>query len=127
QSSAEFAPELRLVQPEGDVVAAVDAAQVGSWAMPYTRNPMRAERMTGRARFVIELEGNAAHTAAARWLERTLDDSANRRLVIPEACLATGAILVLATNGAAGLEVREDTISSHVVGGMRFLATERLL
>jgi len=95
--------------------------------MPYKRNPMRAERMTSLARFVIELEGNAWHTAAAQWLERTLDDSANRRLVIPEAFLATDAILVLATNVAAGLEVREETIAQHVAAAMPYLATERLL
>jgi len=76
---------------------------------------------------VIELEGNAWHTAAAQWLERTLDDSANRRLVIPEAFLATDAILVLATNVAAGLEVREQTIAEHVARAMPYLATERLL
>jgi adenylosuccinate lyase len=83
--------------------------------------------MTSLARYVIELEGNAWHTAAAQWLERTLDDSANRRLVIPEAFLATDAILVLATNVAAGLEVREEAIGKHVAGAMPFLATERLL
>jgi len=127
QSVAKFATDLRLLQHEGEILEPFEGEQVGSSAMPYKRNPMRAERMTGLARFVIELEGNAAHTAAAQWLERTLDDSANRRLVIPEAFLATDAILVLATNVAAGLEVREDTISSHVVGGMPFLATERLL
>src|SRR2546429_2802637 len=82
--------------------------------MPYKRNPMRAERMTSLARFVIELEGNAWHTAAAQWLERTLDDSANRRLVIPEAFLASDAILVLATNVAAGVEVPEAVIPRHV-------------
>src|SRR5438552_3248671 len=95
--------------------------------MPYKRNPMRAERMTSLARFVIELEGNAWHTAAAQWLERTLDDSANRRLVIPEAFLASDAILVLATNVAAGLEVREAVIARHVAAQLPFLATERLL
>jgi adenylosuccinate lyase len=83
--------------------------------------------MTSLARYVIELEGNAWHTAAAQWLERTLDDSANRRLVIPEAFLATDAILVLATNVAAGLEVREETIAARVGQAMPFLATERLL
>src|SRR5256884_7430126 len=82
--------------------------------MAYKRNPMRAERITSLARFVIELEGNAWHTAAEQWLERTLDDSANRRLVIPEAFLASDAILVLATNVAAGLEGREPVIARHV-------------
>ena len=127
QSAAKFATDLRLLQHEGELLEPFESEQVGSSAMPYKRNPMRAERMTSLARYVIELEGNAWHTAAAQWLERTLDDSANRRLVIPEAFLATDAILVLATNVAAGLEVREDTITSHVVRGMPYLATERLL
>ncbi|MGH7522531.1 MAG: adenylosuccinate lyase [Gemmatimonadales bacterium] len=127
QSAAKFATDLRLLQHEGELLEPFEREQVGSSAMPYKRNPMRAERMTSLARFVIELEGNAWHTAAAQWLERTLDDSANRRLVIPEAFLATDAILVLTTNVAAGLEVREETIAQHVAGAMPFLATERLL
>lgn len=127
QSAAKFATDLRLLQHEGEVLEPFEGEQVGSSAMPYKRNPMRAERMTGLARFIIELEGNAAHTAAQQWLERTLDDSANRRLVIPEAFLVTDAVLVLATNVAAGLEVRENTIAAHVADAMPFLATERLL
>ena len=127
QSAAKFATDLRLLQHEGELLEPFESEQVGSSAMPYKRNPMRAERMTSLARFVIELEGNAWHTAAAQWLERTLDDSANRRLVIPEAFLGTDAILVLATNVAAGLEVREATISQHVTAAMPYLATERLL
>ncbi|MEX2155814.1 MAG: adenylosuccinate lyase [Gemmatimonadales bacterium] len=127
QSAAKFATDLRLLQHEGELLEPFESEQVGSSAMPYKRNPMRAERMTGLARFVIELEGNAWHTAAEQWLERTLDDSANRRLVIPEAFLATDAILVLTTNVAAGLEVREQTIAEHVAAAMPFLATERLL
>ena len=127
QSAAKFATDLRLLQHEGELLEPFESEQVGSSAMPYKRNPMRAERMTSLARFVIELEGNAWHTAAAQWLERTLDDSANRRLVIPEAFLATDAILVLATNVAAGLEVREETIAPHVAKAMPYLATERLL
>src|SRR5207247_1825369 len=79
------------------------------------------------ARVARKIEGNAWHTAAAQWLERTLDDSANRRLVIPEAFLASDAILVLATNVAAGLEVREAVIARHVAVQLPFLATERLL
>jgi adenylosuccinate lyase len=127
QSAAKFATDLRLLQHEGELLEPFENEQVGSSAMPYKRNPMRAERMTSLARFVIELEGNAWHTAAEQWLERTLDDSANRRLVIPEAFLATDAILVLATNVAAGLEVREVEIARHVEAAMPFLATERLL
>jgi adenylosuccinate lyase len=126
-SSAKFATDLRLLQHEGELLEPFESEQVGSSAMPYKRNPMRAERMTGLARFVIELEGNGWHTAAEQWLERTLDDSANRRLVIPEAFLATDAMLVLATNVAAGLEVREVVIRRHVEDALPFLATERLL
>jgi adenylosuccinate lyase len=126
-SAAKFATDLRLLQHEGEILEPFEAEQVGSSAMAYKRNPMRAERITSLARFVIELEGNAWHTAAEQWLERTLDDSANRRLILPEAFLATDAILVLATNVAAGLEVREAVIGRHVAALMPFLATEDLL
>ena len=126
-SAAKFATDLRLLQHEGELLEPFESEQVGSSAMPYKRNPMRAERMTGIARFLIELEGNAWHTAAEQWLERTLDDSANRRLVIPEAFLAADAILVLATNVAAGLEVRDAVIRRHVEESLPFLVTERLL
>jgi adenylosuccinate lyase len=126
-SSAKFATDLRLLQHEGEILEPFESEQVGSSAMPYKRNPMRAERMTSLARYVIELEGNAWHTAATQWLERTLDDSANRRLVLPESFLATDAILVLATNVAAGLEVREPVIARHVAAALPFLATERLM
>jgi len=126
-SAAKFATDLRLLQHDGEMLEPFESDQVGSSAMAYKRNPMRAERMTGLARFVIELEGNAWHTAAAQWLERTLDDSANRRLVLPEAFLAADAILVLATNVAAGIEVREAVIARHVASQLPFLATEPLL
>ncbi len=127
QSAAKFATDLRLLQHEGELLEPFESDQVGSSAMAYKRNPMRAERMTSLARFVIELVGNGWHTAAEQWLERTLDDSANRRLVLPEAFLATDAILVLGTNVAAGLEVREEVIARHVAAQLPFLATERLL
>jgi len=126
-SAAKFATDLRLLQHEGEMLEPFESEQVGSSAMPYKRNPMRAERMTSLGRFVIELEGNAWHTAASQWLERTLDDSANRRIVLPEAFLATDGILVLATNVAAGLEVREAVIARRVQEAMPFLATERWL
>jgi adenylosuccinate lyase len=127
QSAAKLAGDLRLLQHEGELLEPFESGQVGSSAMAYKRNPMRAERISGLARFVISLPANTAHTAASQWLERTLDDSANRRLTLPEGFLATDAILVLATNIAAGLEVREDVIRRHVDEQMPFMATERWL
>ncbi|HEU4525677.1 MAG TPA: adenylosuccinate lyase [Gemmatimonadales bacterium] len=127
QSAAKMAGDLRLLQHEGELLEPFEAEQIGSSAMAYKRNPMRAERISGLARFVISLQANGAYTAAAQWLERTLDDSANRRLTLPEAFLGTDAILVLATNIAAGLEVREDVIRRNVMEKMPFMATERWL
>jgi adenylosuccinate lyase len=127
QSAGKMSGDLRLLQHEGELLEPFESEQIGSSAMAYKRNPMRAERIAGLARFVISLQANGAHTAASQWLERTLDDSANRRLTLPEAFLATDAILVLATNIAAGLEVREDVIRRHVAEQMPFMATERWL
>ena len=127
QSAAKLAGDLRLLQHEGELLEPFESEQIGSSAMAYKRNPMRAERISGLARFVISLQANTANTAASQWLERTLDDSANRRIVLPEAFLATDAILVLATNIAAGLEVREPVIARHVAEQMPFMATERWL
>jgi adenylosuccinate lyase len=127
QSASKLSSDLRLLQHEGELLEPFESEQIGSSAMAYKRNPMRAERIAGLARFVISLQANTANTAAAQWLERTLDDSANRRLTLPEGFLATDAILVLATNIAAGLEVREDVIRRHVDEQMPFMATERWL
>jgi adenylosuccinate lyase len=127
QSTAKFAGDLRLLQHEGELLEPFEADQIGSSAMAYKRNPMRAERINALARHVITLQQNTAHTAAAQWLERTLDDSANRRITLPEAFLATDAILLLAENIAGGLEVRERTIGQHVTNQMPFMATERWL
>ncbi len=127
QSASKMASDLRLLQHEGEILEPFESEQIGSSAMAYKRNPMRAERISSLARFVISLEPNAAHTAATQWFERTLDDSANRRLTLPEAFLATDAILILATNVAAGLELREAVVRRHVDEQMPFMATEKWL
>ncbi len=127
QSAAKFANDMRLLQHEGELLEPFESEQIGSSAMAYKRNPMRAERINALARHVIALQANGAHTAAAQWLERTLDDSANRRLTLPEAFLAVDAILLLVANIAGGLEVREPAIMRHVDEQMPFMATERWL
>ena len=127
QSAAKLAGDMRLLQHEGELLEPFESEQIGSSAMAYKRNPMRAERISGLARFVMSLQANTAQTAASQWLERTLDDSANRRLTLPEGFLATDAILILATNIAAGIEVREEVIRRHVDEQMPFMATERWL
>ncbi len=127
QSAAKFGLDMRLLQHEGEVLEPFEAEQIGSSAMAYKRNPMRAERMGALARHVISLQANGAHTAASQWLERTLDDSANRRLTLPEAFLAVDAILLLWQNIASGMEVRPVAIARHVAEQMPFMATERWL
>lgn len=127
QSAAKMAADLRILQHLGEVLEPFGSEQIGSSAMAYKRNPMRAERITSLARYVMHLPANADETAAQQWFERTLDDSANRRIVLPEAFLAVDAILVLAANVAQGLEVREAVVRRHVMKELPFMATERCL
>lgn len=127
QSAAKFAVDIRLLQHDGELLEPFESEQIGSSAMAYKRNPMRSERIGALARHLITLQQNAAHTAAAQWLERTLDDSANRRLTLPEAFLSADAILMLAGNVAAGLQVRQEVINRRVAEQMPFMATERWL
>jgi adenylosuccinate lyase len=127
QSAHKFATDLRLLAHRQEVEEPFEAEQVGSSAMPYKRNPMRAERVCGLARFVINLAGNAADTAATQWLERTLDDSVNRRLSLPEAFLATDAVLRLVLNIAEGLVVHEGVIARNVDHTLPYMATENIL
>lgn len=126
-SASKFANDLRLLQHLREVEEPFGAEQIGSSAMAYKRNPMRAERINALARHVITLSLDPAVTAATQWLERTLDDSANKRIAIPEAYLATDAFLMLYHNVAAGLVVHEPVIRRHLLDELPFMATEAIL
>ena len=126
-SAAKFSSDLRLLQSVGEVEEPFEAEQIGSSAMAYKRNPMRCERIAALARFVVTLEPNANLTHSVQFLERTLDDSANRRLVIPESFLATDAILVLLENVVTGLEVHPARIRRRLEDELPFMATEELI
>ena len=119
--------DLRLLQGVGELSEPFDAEQVGSSAMAYKRNPVRAERMCGLARRLITDSLNGPLNAATQWLERSLDDSANRRLVIADSFLGADAVLGLAAHIAAGLVVRQATIAARVARELPFMATETLL
>ena len=126
-SAAKFAGDVRVLQSFGEMEEPFESEQIGSSAMAYKRNPMRAERISSLARFVITLDSNANHTHSAQFFERTLDDSANRRLVIPEAFLAADAILILMANIASGFEVHPARIRRRVEDELPFMATEELI
>jgi adenylosuccinate lyase len=127
QSASKLATDLRLLQHEGEILEPFEREQIGSSAMAYKRNPMRAERICSLARYLITLRENTAHTVATQWFERTLDDSANRRMVLPDGFLSADAILILLTNVCAGLEVRDPVVRRNVNRVMPFMATERWL
>jgi adenylosuccinate lyase len=116
-----------MLQSFGEIEEPFESEQIGSSAMPYKRNPMRSERIASLARFVNSLESNANQTHAVQYFERTLDDSANRRLVIPEMFLATDAILLLMENISSGLEVHTAVIERRLSAELPFMATEQLL
>ena len=126
-SAAKFSSDLRVLQAYGEIEEPFESEQIGSSAMAYKRNPMRCERIASLARFVINLEPNANQTHAVQFFERTLDDSANRRLVIPESFLATDAILVLLDNVVRGLEVHPARIRRRLEEELPFMATEELI
>jgi adenylosuccinate lyase len=127
QSAYKFASDVRLLARLKELDEPVAEAQVGSSAMPYKRNPMRCERMASLARYLISLEPNAAWTAASQWHERTLDDSANRRLVLPEAFLTGDALLLLWRPVAAGLEVHPAMVRRNLEEELPFMASEEIL
>ncbi|HET6425377.1 MAG TPA: adenylosuccinate lyase [Planctomycetaceae bacterium] len=127
QSAHKLASDLRLLQSRKEVEEPFEKHQIGSSAMAYKRNPMRSERVCGLARFVMSLQSSAAQTMATQWMERTLDDSANRRLTIPQAFLATDAILILLRNIVDGLVVYPKVIEKHLQEELPFMATEEIL
>jgi adenylosuccinate lyase len=126
-SAAKFSGDIRMLQSFGEIEEPFEDEQIGSSAMAYKRNPMRSERIAGLARFVLSLEPNANQTHSVQYFERTLDDSSNRRLVIPESFLAGEAILLLMANVASGLEVRRNRIAQRVRAELPLMATERLI
>jgi adenylosuccinate lyase len=127
QSASKFGYDMRLLQHLREIEEPFEEEQVGSSAMAYKRNPMRAERIDALSRHLIVNALNPAFTAATQWFERTLDDSANRRIAIPEAFLAADAIALLYDNIIGGIVVHEEVIAANVRRELPFLMTENLM
>jgi adenylosuccinate lyase len=127
QSAHKLGTDLRLLAHDQEVDEPFEKEQAGSSAMAYKRNPMRSERMCGLARFVISLATSTAQTAATQWMERTLDDSVNRRLVLPQAFLAADGMLRLALNICRGMRVNPEVIRKRVAEFYPYMATENLM
>ncbi|MGN0993571.1 MAG: adenylosuccinate lyase [Butyricicoccus sp.] len=127
QSCGKFATDLRLLQHLKEMEEPFEAHQIGSSAMPYKRNPMRSERICSLARYVICDSLNPAFTSYNQWFERTLDDSANKRISIPEAFLGVDAILNIMINVTSGLVVYPKVIHQHVMNELPFMATENIM
>ena len=127
QSGAKFANDMRLLQHEKELEEPFEDGQIGSSAMAYKRNPMRSERINSLARHIIALSQDPMITASTQWLERTLDDSANRRICIPEAFLGTEAILILYANITSGIVVYPNVIRSNIMQELPFMGTEEIL
>ena len=126
-TASKFGNDMRLLQHDQEMEEPFGKKQVGSSAMAYKRNPMRAERMTALGRFLLSLANNTAFTAATQWFERTLDDSANRRIVLPQAFLSVDAVLLIYANITENLVVNEQVIAAHVERELPFMATENIL
>ncbi len=122
-----FCNDVRLLAGLKEIEEPFETTQVGSSAMAYKRNPMRSERATALARYLMDIAASPLHTAAEQWLERTLDDSANRRLAIPEAFLAADGALRIVLNVSRGLVVYQGSIATHVAAELPFMATEEIL
>jgi len=127
QSLHKLATDMRLMQGLKEVEEPFESTQIGSSAMAYKRNPMRSERICSLARFVISLVESTAFTQATQWFERTLDDSANKRLAIPEAFLAMDAMLIIAENVSNGMVVYPKVIEKRIMAELPFMATENII
>ena len=127
QSAHKFAGDIRLLQSMKEIEEPFEKDQIGSSAMAYKRNPMRCERIASLSRYIIADALNPAMTASQQWFERTLDDSANKRISIPEAFLATDAVLELVRNVASGLVVYPRVIHTRLTAELPFMATENIL
>jgi len=127
QSAHKFSNDIRLLQHLKEIEEPFEKNQIGSSAMAYKRNPMRSERIASLARYVIADALNPAMTAAEQWFERTLDDSANKRISVPEAFLAVDAILGIYTNIVSGIVVYPNMIHQHIMNELPFMATENIM
>ncbi len=127
QSAYKFSNDLRILQAFEEMEEPFEKSQIGSSAMPYKRNPMRSERISALARYVISDSINPAFTAATQWFERTLDDSANKRIAVAEAFLAVDAILNIYINVTSGLVVYENVVRRRVLEKLPFMATENIM
>lgn len=127
QSATKFSNDIRLLQHLKEIEEPFEKNQIGSSAMAYKRNPMRSERIASLARYVITDSQNAAFTASSQWFERTLDDSANKRMSVPEAFLCTDAILNIYMNIAGGLVVYPNVIKKHLDEELPFMCTENIM
>lgn len=127
QSLHKFATDMRLMQGNKEVEEPFESTQIGSSAMAYKRNPMRSERICSLARFVMSLETSTAITQSVQWFERTLDDSANKRLAIPQAFLAVDSMLIIAENISTGLVVYPKVIEKRIRAELPFMATENII
>jgi adenylosuccinate lyase len=127
QSLHKFANDIRLLQHLKEIEEPFERGQVGSSAMAYKRNPMRSERLTALCRFLMSSALSPAMTAAEQWFERTLDDSANKRIVIPQAFLAADAALIIAVNICSGLVIYPKVIAKRIDDELPFMATENII
>lgn len=127
QSASKFSYDMRLLQGFKEIEEPFEKQQIGSSAMPYKRNPMRAERISSLSRYVMVDALNAAITAGTQWFERTLDDSANRRIAVSEAFLGVDAILNIMLNVCDGLVVYEKVIRARIMNELPFMATENIM